>query len=145
MEGEERPRKVLPPNLQPKGPSNPFGRLGRSACTHPPKQVDRPAPFWVNSLAQRRQGAKNERNLIPLVLCALASLRENKLRLALRFPTFRRADQFRLRQRRRGLEVELLLAVHFVNLDGDGILASEGALEKLFGERIFEQMLDGPA
>ena len=44
------------------------------------------------------------------------------------------------------VEAELLLAAVVIDdLDGDGVVAVEGALEEFLGERVFEVLLDGPA
>src|SRR5438309_2196338 len=44
-----------------------------------------------------------------------------------------------------GVESELLLPLDFLHADGNRVLALEGAFEQLFGERILQQVLDGPA
>src|SRR5579871_862365 len=75
-------------------------------------------------------------------LCSYRSLTVAALRLPLRFATG--ADQLG-RAARRGLEEQLLLAAFLADADGDGVLASEVAVEQILGQRVFEIVLDGPA
>src|SRR5262249_44037554 len=62
---------------------------------------------------------------------------------ALGFAALGRAHQLGLWLRRRGLEIQLLLAVDLVDFYGDRVLAVERALEQLLRQWVFEQVLDG--
>ena len=62
---------------------------------------------------------------------------------ALPLPFTPRPHQLRRHVARR-LEEQLLLAVLFDHFDRDRVLAGELALEQLLGERVFDQVFDGP-
>ena len=57
---------------------------------------------------------------------------------------FSGANQFAGLSPDRGIEGKLLFAVDLLNADRNRVLALEDSLEKLFGQRIFQQMLDCP-